>query len=71
MGPAPPAQFVHRQNRDGTYDSVCKGCCHTVRTSHWEADLDKAEREHKCDPWELARLIEARTAAAPRFIPPS
>ncbi len=42
--------FVHRANRDGTTDSICKHCFVTVCTSIWETDLARAERGHVCDP---------------------
>ena len=52
--PAPPA-FAHRENRDGTTDSICSACHVTVCTSIWEADLERAEKAHVCDPALLAR----------------
>ncbi len=52
--PVRPA-FVHRENRDGTIESLCRKCCVTVCTAVWEADLDEAEKIHACDPGLLAR----------------
>lgn len=52
--PVHPA-FVHRGNRDGTIDSICRQCYVTVGTSVWEAELDQAEQNHACDPDQLAR----------------
>lgn len=47
--PASPV-FVHRENREGTIDSICRACYVTVGTSAWEADLERAEKDHVCDP---------------------
>lgn len=47
--------FLHRANRDGTTDSVCKYCYVTVCTSTWETELASAERDHTCDPQVIAR----------------
>jgi len=43
-------RFVHRANRDQTFDSVCWECFLVVGTGQCEADLDQAEQEHVCDP---------------------
>jgi hypothetical protein len=50
------SHFAHRLNEDGTTDSICKVCFVTVANATWEADLESAEREHKCEPWRLERL---------------
>ena len=42
--------FVHRGNADGMIVSFCRKCFMTVATSPWEANLESAERNHKCDP---------------------
>lgn len=47
--------FVHRENPDGTIDSVCRACFATVGTSAREADLEPAEKRHACDPALLER----------------
>jgi hypothetical protein len=54
-----PAEFAHRLNHDGTTDSICKNCYLTIATASWEADLDSAERGHKCDPTRLEYLKKA------------
>ncbi|HVH89145.1 MAG TPA: hypothetical protein VM912_20680 [Terriglobales bacterium] len=43
--------FSHRPNRHGTTDSICLNCFATVCTSAWEADLERAEEQHFCDPF--------------------
>ena len=40
------AAFRHRQNQDGTWDSICLRCFLTVVTVSREADLAKAEKSH-------------------------
>jgi hypothetical protein len=40
--------FPHRQNLDGTIDSICPDCFTTVATSSDETVLLGAERLHKC-----------------------
>lgn len=60
-------KFVHRSNRNGTTDSICRECFVTVATSIWEADLDRSERAHVCDPWTVKRfkgLVKAEHRAA-------
>ena len=47
--PAGPS-FAHRNNPDGTTDSICRHCFATVSNSIWEAELERAERNHVCDP---------------------
>ena len=44
------AQFAHRMNKNGTIDSICPRCYTTIATSIWEADLDRTEATHICDP---------------------
>lgn len=48
--------FVHRENRDGVFDSICTKCFATVASSVWEVGLDKEEQQHICDPTALDRF---------------
>lgn len=48
--------FVHRENRDRTFDSFCRACLRTVGTARLEADLEDFERRHVCDPHEVERF---------------
>lgn len=63
MAAASPTRpkFVHRSNRDGTVDSICRGCFMTVATSRRETDLEQAERKHCCDPWTVERFKKIAT----------
>jgi hypothetical protein len=49
-------KFAHRENRDGTFDSICRECFVTITTSQSEEDLCGFERGHFCDPWDLERF---------------
>jgi len=49
-------QFPHRQNADGTFDSICAQCFTTVATADRESDLKKAEDAHICSELDLIRL---------------
>lgn len=53
-------QFIHRLNEDGTIDSICRDCFLTVATSTSEADLERGERKHACDPQLIERYKKVR-----------
>jgi len=48
-------KFAHRQNPDGTYDSICSRCFQTIATVRDEDALQRIEGRHNCDPNLLAR----------------
>jgi hypothetical protein len=50
--------FARRVNPDGTTDSICRKCFVTVGSSTWEAELERAERIHRCDPYRLVYLYK-------------
>ena len=54
--------FPHRMNKDGTTDSICPQCFTTIGCSTWEADLDRMEAAHLCDPARLASFNQHRRA---------
>ena len=37
-------------NRDGTIDSICPLCYRTIGSAIWEADLERMEQMHMCEP---------------------
>ena len=41
--------FRHRENLDGTWDSICMRCYATAAHTHREILLSPAESEHRCD----------------------
>jgi len=53
-------EFPHRMNRDGTIDSICPRCFSTIGRSTWEADLDRMEAAHLCEPARLASFNQHR-----------
>jgi hypothetical protein len=48
---APPAAryFPHRQNKDGSYDTVCPKCFAIVANVKTEAELVDFKQEHVCN----------------------
>lgn len=43
-------RYARRYNRDGSTDSICRECFMTIATATWEADLERAEEKHDCEP---------------------
>jgi hypothetical protein len=43
------AAFYHRNNDDGSFDSICLGCFLTVAFTQCEENLLALERNHECD----------------------
>jgi enolase len=43
---SPDPAYKHRTNRDGTFDSICLDCFHTVVTTHDESLLELLESQH-------------------------
>ena len=56
-------RFPHRRNRNGTFDSICPRCFHTVATRTDERELSRDEHRHICDDWnmDLDRLAETKS----------
>jgi len=48
------AQYPHRDNRNGTIESICPRCFETIGTAAIESDLKPMEEAHQCDPAHLA-----------------
>ena len=42
-------EFAHRCNADGTFDSICLFCFHTVGTTATEPELGPYEAKHECN----------------------
>ena len=64
-------KFPHRSNVDGTIDSICPRCFATIGTSTWEADLERIEAEHVCEPSRLSYSDEQQRKPAIREEAPS
>jgi len=43
------ARFAHRQNKDGTIDSICLHCFLTIASSKSIRTLAMTESRHRCD----------------------
>jgi hypothetical protein len=48
--------FAHRVNRNGTHDSICRGCYATVASTTEEEELAEHESAHVCDRAYLLQL---------------
>jgi hypothetical protein len=46
MTQASQTVFPHRQNADGSFDSICSECFHTIATGSTEAQLEAEESAH-------------------------
>jgi hypothetical protein len=42
--------FPHRQNGDGSFDSIGLACLLTITSAKMEAELTKHEKNHVCGP---------------------
>lgn len=58
--------FARRARADGATDSICRRCFATVATEMWEILLDRAEREHVCEPEQLERFPSHALLVRPR-----
>ncbi len=65
--PAPTHKpFSHRQNRDGSFDSICPRCFRTVATRSTESLLARDEFRHICLDWELDDGRKTHLLSPPR-----
>jgi hypothetical protein len=56
--------FPHRQNRDGSFDSICLRCFATVATAKDVKELRSYDKNHICDPASIANRRESEKLAA-------
>jgi hypothetical protein len=49
--------YLHKNNRDGTYDSICLRCFRTVGSANNVVGLVPAETYHVCDAIVVARRV--------------
>jgi hypothetical protein len=52
--------FPHRQNDDGSFDSICSTCFATVASAEKECELAANESMHTCDPVRLYQASQSR-----------
>ncbi|MGB6686206.1 MAG: hypothetical protein WBE76_00015 [Terracidiphilus sp.] len=57
LAKSPRPVFAHRQNSDGSYDSICGGCFAKIASGKKEADLEPVEAAHICRGFNLGRLL--------------
>ena len=50
------ADFLHRLNDDGSFDSICLKCFRTVSSHRLEAKLEHDETRHTCESDDLHYL---------------
>ena len=50
------AAYAHRQNRDGSIDSICKTCFATIAQAKNELALTQHEWAHSCPEWIRSRV---------------
>jgi hypothetical protein len=66
------ALYPHRQNYDGSFDSICRTCFATVGHASHEAMLAELEKIHTCDPRVLAEwalLLSQADGAGIHLVP--
>ena len=61
--------FRHRQNLDGTWDSICLRCYATAAHTHRQFLLEAAESQHRCD--EMSWLYKESAGAGLRLTRPA
>ncbi len=69
MALAAAPTFIRRATPQGTMDSLCAECLITVCTSPEEADIQRAEQDHVCDPRLLAYWATLSKPHGPREEP--
>ena len=58
-------RFHHRENSDGTFDSICLRCFLTVGSAESEEFLLVPETQHICRPSDLLRDVETSEQPPP------
>jgi hypothetical protein len=59
-----PKAIPHRQNKDGSYDSICPHCFLTIATARTEGELVSLEQRHVCESSLLAERGELLQSAS-------
>jgi hypothetical protein len=62
-------QFLHRLNRDGTFDSICTRCIKTIASHYSEPPLTVFEQRHKCEGLEtrMSALLQRAPSTGASF----
>ena len=56
MSDIAPRVFLHTQNEDGDYESICPDCLEIVAAEVLESNLQAAEATHVCNLDTISRL---------------
>jgi len=57
----PIINYVHRHNRDGSFDSICLCCFATIANANTECELVAYDNVHICRFWKLSqRALDRR-----------
>jgi hypothetical protein len=56
----PEPVFTHRQNADGSFDSICSRCLEIAASAQQEGQLSSLELMHICDPIRLYQISQGR-----------
>jgi len=64
MAGKPLPFFPHRQNPDGSFDSICLRCFATVATAMDVRQLHSYDKNHVCDATSIAHRRESEKLAA-------
>jgi hypothetical protein len=59
------SQYVHRLNKDRSYDSICLTCFATATSTISEEALIQGENDHTCSQYTLYRLSIMPHGAVP------
>ena len=62
--------FVHRHNRDGSFDAICALCAATAASASVESELRDGELKHICDRYLLEARLKYITQSAGASKPP-
>jgi hypothetical protein len=58
-----PPFFPHRRNPNGSFDSICLKCLLTIANARTEAELEKHDKDHVCNPSAVSQRIFNRARA--------
>jgi hypothetical protein len=52
-----PPFFPHRRNPNGSFDSICLECSLTIANARTEAELERYDKDHVCNPSILSQRV--------------
>jgi hypothetical protein len=51
------SHFPHKQNPDGSWDSICSECFRTIAKDKQESELAAIEKNHTCNGLDLNEIF--------------